>query len=70
MLALTLLAIPFVSVFYIVMEGFSERRGARKGIEAAHSKVAVPKPAEETTKNSAEASDRLQLLNPRAAAIP
>ena len=30
-LASTLLAIPFVSVLYIVMEGFSERRRARKG---------------------------------------
>ena len=43
MLASTLLAIPFVSVFYIVMEGFSERRRARKGIASEHSKVAVPK---------------------------
>jgi hydrophobic/amphiphilic exporter-1 (mainly G- bacteria), HAE1 family len=42
MLASTLLAIPFVSVFYIVMEGFSERRRARKGIASEHSKVAVP----------------------------
>jgi hydrophobic/amphiphilic exporter-1 (mainly G- bacteria), HAE1 family len=46
MLASTLLAIPFVSVFYVVMEGFSERRRARKGIESAHSKVAVPKTAD------------------------
>ena len=30
MLASTLLAIPFVSVFYIVMEGFSDRRRERK----------------------------------------
>src|SRR5882672_387070 len=43
MLASTLLAIPFVSVFYIVMEGFSERRRARKASAAAHSEVAVPK---------------------------
>ncbi|MGB7950597.1 MAG: efflux RND transporter permease subunit, partial [Candidatus Binatia bacterium] len=43
MIASTLLAIPFVSVFYIVMEGFSERRRARKGIASAPSKVAVPK---------------------------
>ena len=41
MLASTLLAIPFVSVFYIVMEGFSERRRARKGAKDAHPKVAV-----------------------------
>jgi hypothetical protein len=41
-----LLAIPFVSVFYIVMEGFSERRRARKRIETAHSEVAVPKTAD------------------------
>lgn len=46
MLASTLLAIPFVSVFYIVMEGFSEWRRARKGITSAPSKVAVPKPAD------------------------
>jgi hypothetical protein len=46
MLASTLLAIPFVSVFYIVMEGFSERRQARKGAASAHSKVAVPKTTE------------------------
>jgi HAE1 family hydrophobic/amphiphilic exporter-1 len=46
MLASTLLAIPFVSVFYIVMEGFSERRRARKGIKTARSEVAVPKPAD------------------------
>jgi HAE1 family hydrophobic/amphiphilic exporter-1 len=46
MLASTLLAIPFVSVFYIVMEGFSERRRARKGIASAPSKVAVPKTAD------------------------
>ena len=46
MLASTLLAIPFVSVFYIVMEGFSERRRARKASAAAHSEVAVPKTAD------------------------
>jgi hydrophobic/amphiphilic exporter-1 (mainly G- bacteria), HAE1 family len=46
MLASTLLAIPFVSVFYIVMEGFSEQRRARKGIESVPSKVAVPKTAD------------------------
>ena len=46
MLASTLLAIPFVSVFYIVMEGFSERRRARKGIASARSEVAVPKTAD------------------------
>ena len=43
MLASTLLAIPFVSVFYIVMEGFSERRRARKRIVSAHAEVVVPK---------------------------
>ena len=42
MLASTLLAIPFVSVFYIVMEGFSERRRAKKGLETAHLEVTVP----------------------------
>ena len=36
MLASTLLAIPFVSVFYIVMEGFREGRRARKGLENAY----------------------------------
>src|SRR5262247_4143796 len=41
MLASTLLAIPFVSVFYIVMEGFSERRRARKGV--ARAQVAEPR---------------------------
>ncbi len=46
MLASTLLAIPFVSVFYIVMEGFSERRRAQKGIESAHSEVVMPKTAD------------------------
>jgi hypothetical protein len=43
MLASTLLAIPFVSVFYIVMESFSEQRRARKGIASARSELAVPK---------------------------
>ena len=46
MLASTLLAIPFVSVFYIVMEGFSERRRARKGIASARVKAAAPEVAE------------------------
>jgi HAE1 family hydrophobic/amphiphilic exporter-1 len=46
MLASTLLAIPFVSVFYIVMEGFSERRRARKGIERSHSNVAIRETAD------------------------
>jgi hypothetical protein len=41
-----LLAIPFVSVFYIVMEGFSERRRGRKGIESARSEVVLPKTAD------------------------
>jgi hydrophobic/amphiphilic exporter-1 (mainly G- bacteria), HAE1 family len=39
MLASTLLAIPFVSVFYILMEGISERRQARKAIRLG---VATP----------------------------
>jgi hydrophobic/amphiphilic exporter-1 (mainly G- bacteria), HAE1 family len=43
MLASTLLAIPFVSVFYIVMENFSEWWRERKAIANAHSKVPVPK---------------------------
>ena len=46
MLASTLLAIPFVPVFYIVMEGFSERRRARKGIASARVKAAAPEVAE------------------------
>jgi hydrophobic/amphiphilic exporter-1 (mainly G- bacteria), HAE1 family len=46
MLASTLLAIPFVSVFYIVMESFSERRRARKEVESARSEVTVPKTAD------------------------
>ena len=44
MLASTLVAIPFVSVFYIVMENFSEWWRERKTIANAHSKVPVPKP--------------------------
>jgi HAE1 family hydrophobic/amphiphilic exporter-1 len=44
MLASTLMAIPFVSVFYIVMEGFSERRRARKGVlKSVHPEVALPR---------------------------
>ena len=43
MLASTLLAIPFVSVFYIVMENFSEWWRERKASANAHSKVPVPK---------------------------
>jgi HAE1 family hydrophobic/amphiphilic exporter-1 len=39
MLASTLLAIPFVSVFYILMEGINERRQARKAIRLG---VATP----------------------------
>ncbi|HXV80222.1 MAG TPA: efflux RND transporter permease subunit, partial [Candidatus Binatia bacterium] len=46
MLASTLLAIPFVSVFYIVMESFSERHRARKRIESTRSEVSVPKTAD------------------------
>jgi len=46
MLASTLLAIPFVPVFYIVMEGFREGRRARKGTATAHSEVVVPKAAD------------------------
>ena len=43
MLASTLLAIPFVSVFYIVMENFSEWWRERKAIANAHSKVPASK---------------------------
>ena len=46
MLASTLLTIPFVSVFYIVMEGFSERRRARKGVDPAQVKVGAPEVAD------------------------
>jgi hydrophobic/amphiphilic exporter-1 (mainly G- bacteria), HAE1 family len=46
MLASTLLAIPFVSVFYIVMESFSERRRARKGIATADVKTGTPEIAD------------------------
>ncbi|MGE5219023.1 MAG: efflux RND transporter permease subunit, partial [Chloroflexota bacterium] len=45
MLASTLLAIPFVSVFYIVMESFSERRRVRKEVNAAHPELAAHKVA-------------------------
>jgi HAE1 family hydrophobic/amphiphilic exporter-1 len=43
MLASTLLAIPFVPVFYILMEGLSERLRARKGLGPAHVSAAAPK---------------------------
>jgi hydrophobic/amphiphilic exporter-1 (mainly G- bacteria), HAE1 family len=43
MLASTLLAIPFVPGFYVVMQGVAERRRARKQRAAA---VAVPPPVE------------------------
>ena len=46
MLASTLLAIPFVSVFYIVMEGFSERRRARKGVDPTRVTAGAPKVAD------------------------
>jgi HAE1 family hydrophobic/amphiphilic exporter-1 len=46
MLASTLLAIPFVSVFYIVTEGFSERRRARRGADPARAKVGAPEVAD------------------------
>jgi HAE1 family hydrophobic/amphiphilic exporter-1 len=46
MLASTLLAIPFVSVFYIVMEGFSERRRARRKTDPAQVKVGAPEVAD------------------------
>src|SRR5207245_4510478 len=46
MLASTLVAIPFVSVFYIVMEGFSERRRARKGADPARVKVGASEVAD------------------------
>src|SRR5690242_14988993 len=42
MLASTLLAIPFVSVFYIIMENFSEWRRARKGTRRRQSEVVLP----------------------------
>jgi len=42
MLASTLLAIPFVSVFYIIMENFSERRRARKRTGRRRSEVVLP----------------------------
>ena len=41
MLASTLFAIPFVSVFYIVMEGFSEWRRARKKTGRRYSEAVV-----------------------------
>jgi hydrophobic/amphiphilic exporter-1 (mainly G- bacteria), HAE1 family len=46
MLASTLLAIPFVPVFYIAMESFSEHRQARKGVDSARAKVGAPEAAE------------------------
>src|SRR5262245_12520608 len=46
MLASTLLAIPFVSVFYIVMESFSEWHAQRKGMQPAQVEVAVEKVAD------------------------
>jgi HAE1 family hydrophobic/amphiphilic exporter-1 len=44
MLASTLLAIPFVSVFYVLMERVSERLRARKGRAAARVPVPAPTP--------------------------
>jgi HAE1 family hydrophobic/amphiphilic exporter-1 len=46
MLASTLLAIPFVSVFYIVMEGLSERRRPRRKTDPAQVKVGAPEVAD------------------------
>jgi HAE1 family hydrophobic/amphiphilic exporter-1 len=46
MLASTLLAIPFVPVFYIVMESFSERHAQRKGIQHTQAEMAVEKVAD------------------------
>jgi len=43
MLATTLIAIPFVPVFYIVMEGFSERRMRRTGRTPAHGEAVAVK---------------------------
>jgi len=42
MLASTLFAIPFVSVFYIIMENFSEQRRARKRSGHRQSEVVLP----------------------------
>jgi len=42
MLASTLFAIPFVSVFYIIMENFSERLRARKRTGHRRSEVVLP----------------------------
>jgi len=44
MLASTLLAIPFVPVFYIVLQGFSERRAAKKGSPPATAASPPPSP--------------------------
>ena len=44
MLASTLIAIPFVPVFYIVMQGFSERRMAKKGTPQPPAPAAPPAP--------------------------
>src|SRR5262249_19801970 len=46
MLASTLLAIPFVPVFYIIMARFSERRQERKDIELAQLEAVVHKVAD------------------------
>jgi HAE1 family hydrophobic/amphiphilic exporter-1 len=46
MLASTLLAIPFVSVFYIVIESFSEWHARRKGMQPAQVEMAVTKVAD------------------------
>jgi HAE1 family hydrophobic/amphiphilic exporter-1 len=46
MLASTLLAIPFVSVFYIVMESFSEWHAQRKGMPHTQVEMAVTKVAD------------------------
>jgi HAE1 family hydrophobic/amphiphilic exporter-1 len=46
MLASTLLAIPFVPVFYIVMQRISERRAAKKAPPAVGGAVPAAKPDE------------------------
>ncbi len=46
MLASTLLAIPFVPVFYIVMQGFSERHAQRKGLQQTQVELAATKVAD------------------------
>jgi len=49
MLASTLLAIPFVSVFYVVMESFSEWQKSRKKSDPARVKARAPELADSKT---------------------